>query len=107
MTLEITPTKFDDGSITTEVYRKPTKLPVTWNSEISKRYKRNTTNTELHRAWKIASHFDQEIVHIKSKFISAGFPIRFIESVVRDEKQRMRTALFRHGYLTRMKMTNS
>ena len=92
MTLEIAPTKFldtrivysDDGSISTEVYRKPTKLPVTWNSKIPKRYKRNTINTELHRAWKIASHFDREISLIKLKFTNAGFPIKFIESVVRD-----------------------
>ena len=48
LTIEISPTKFLDtqlvnlnGKIETKVYRKPTKLPVPWSSNIPKRYKRN------------------------------------------------------------------
>ena len=39
---------------------------------------------ELHRASKIASSFDNEVLRIKKKFLSAGFPICFINSVVED-----------------------
>ena len=96
MTVEISPTKFldtklvysDNGSITTEVYRKPTKLPVPWSSKVPKRYKRNTINTELHRAKRIASNFDHEIVMIKSKFKTAGFPLRFTNSLIKDFQQK-------------------
>ena len=63
--IEINPNKFLDseiienkGVIETKVYRKTTKLPVPWSSNILKRYKRNTTNTDLCRAKRIAASFD-------------------------------------------------
>ena len=97
MTIEISPVKFldtrlvysCDGTISTEVYRKATKLPVPWNSKIPKRYKRNTINTELHRAYRISSNFAQEIVEIKAKVTKAGFPEKFTESVIRDFMQKI------------------
>ena len=48
------------------------------------RYRRNAITGELHRANKIASTFDKEVLRIKKKFLSAGFPIRFINTVVED-----------------------
>ena len=53
-------------------------------SKIPKRYKRNTISGDLHRSRKIASNFDIEIRAIKAKYNKAGYPRRFIESVIRD-----------------------
>ena len=73
-----------DGSIRTSVYTKDNKYPVFWSSKVPKRYKRNAINGELHRATKISSNFDREVSKIKQKFKNVGFPIKFIESVIRD-----------------------
>ena len=69
LTIEISPVKFLDtqlvnlnGKIERKVYRKLNKLPVSWSSNIPKRYKRNAINGDLHRAKRIATDFDQEIV---------------------------------------------
>ena len=60
--IEINPNKFLDteiiekkGVIETRVYRKTTKLPVPWASNILKRYKRNTITTDLYHAKRIAT----------------------------------------------------
>ena len=89
LTIEINPNKFLDteiienkGVIETKVYRKTTKLPVPWASNISKRYKRNTINTDLYRAKRIATNLDNELVIIKRKFLAADYPHRFINSVI-------------------------
>ena len=88
LTIEISPTKFLDtqlvnlnGKIETKVYRKPTKLPVPWSSNIPKRYKRNAINGDLHRSTRIATDFEKEIIEIKKKFLAANFSSRFINSV--------------------------
>ena len=72
LTIEVNPNKFLDteiidnkGAIETKVYRKTTKLPVPWALNIPKWYKRNTINTDLHRAKRIASNLDNELVIIK------------------------------------------
>ena len=63
---------------------KPGKLPVFWSSKVPKRYKRNAITGELHRARRIASDFEKETTRIKKKFLSVGFPSRFVESVISD-----------------------
>ena len=63
------------------MYTKSTKLPVPWSSSISKRYKRNTINTDLYRAKRIATNLDNELVIIKKKFLAADYPHRFIDCV--------------------------
>ena len=72
LAIEINPNKFLDAeiienerAIETKVYRKTTKLPVPWTSNISKRYKRNTINTDLYRTKRIASNLDNELFIIK------------------------------------------
>ena len=70
------------GVIETKVYRMITKLPVSWASNIPKRYKRNTINTDLYRAKRIATNLDNELVIIKKKFLAANYPHRFINSVI-------------------------
>ena len=81
------PTKFLDteiirsnGKITTQVYNKMKKLHVNWTLKIPVRYKRNAIKGELHRAKKIASNFDIEIV--VNKYTAAGFPSRFVLSIM-------------------------
>ena len=89
LTLEMDPTKFLDteiirsnGKITTQVYNKLKKLPVHWTLKIPVRYKRNAITRELHRAKKTASHFDMEIKRIVNKYTVAGFPSRFVHSII-------------------------
>ena len=46
------------------------------------RYKRNAIIGELHRAKKIVSNFDIEIKRIVNKYTAAGFPSRFVLSII-------------------------
>ena len=93
LTIEINPKRFLDtrvitknGKIETAVYRKCTKLPVPWSSNIAKRYKRNAINPDLHRSKRISTNFDQEIYRIKKKFLAADCPQKFVESVIRNSE---------------------
>ena len=61
-----------DGITTTSVYTKENKIPVFWSSRVPKMYKRNAINGELHRASKIASNFDAELIRIRRKFSDVG-----------------------------------
>ena len=63
----------------TAIYRKSTKLPVPWSSNISKRYKRNATNADLGRSKRIFTNFDKEIYRI-----SSNYPQKFVERVIRN-----------------------
>ena len=74
----------NEGVVTTQVYRKENKKTVPWVSKIPKRYKRNTISWDLHRSRRIASNFDIEVRAVKAKYNKAGYPRRFIESVIRD-----------------------
>ena len=73
-----------NGTIETSVHIKENKIPVFWSSKVPKRYKRNAINGELHRASKITSKFENEIIRIKKKFKNVGYPTKFTESVIRD-----------------------
>ena len=68
--------------IITEFVSNNFKLPPHWSSKIPKRYKRNIINGELHRAKQIASNFDKEINRIRLKYTNAGYPIKFLNSVI-------------------------
>ena len=89
LTIEINPNKFldteiidNEGTFETKVYRKTTKLPVPWASNVPKRYKRNIVNTDLYRAKRIASNLDNELVIIKKKFLAADYPHKFVNSII-------------------------
>ena len=89
LTLDFDPTKFLDteiirsnGKPATQMYNKMKKLPVHWTSKIPVRYKRNAVISELHRVKKIASNFDIEIKRIVNKYTAAGFPTRFVRSII-------------------------
>ena len=80
-------TKLEDGEngiYTFSVNRRKNKYPMHWSSKVPKRYKRNAILGDLHRAKRISADFKNEKELIKQKFISAGFPLRFVDSVVRD-----------------------
>ena len=89
LTVEINPNKFldteiieNEGVIETKVYRMTTKLPVPWASNIPKRYKKNTINTDLYRTKPIASNLDNELATIKIKFLAADYFHKLINSVI-------------------------
>ena len=56
--------------IGTWLHRKKTKLPTPSESNIPKRYKRNTTKVKLYRAKCILSNFTNEVTLIRNKFKS-------------------------------------
>ena len=91
LTIETNPQRFLDteithinGTIETRVHRKKTKLPIPWTSNIPKRYMRNSIKTELYRAKRISSIFTSEVTVIRNKFESAGYPKRFVNSIIRE-----------------------
>ena len=85
LTVEKSPSKFLDtrllinnGIYETQVYRKETKIPTHWCSNIPIRYKRNAVSVGLHRSKQISSNFDTEVQIIKSKCKSVGYPLPFM-----------------------------
>ena len=73
-----------DGPCETKVYRKPNKVPLHWHSKTPVRYKRNAIIGDLFRAKRISSCFEDEIETIRLKFVTAGFPVKFVNSVIRN-----------------------
>ena len=99
-TIEVQPTKFldtmliqQDKNISTRVYRKENKFPVHWSSKVPKKYKRNAINGDLSRASKISDNITEEITIIKNKFIKADFPMKFINSVISQFKEKEESKL--------------
>ena len=91
LTIETNPQRLLDTEIThingtkeTRVHRKKTKSPIPWTSNIPKRYKINSIKTELYRAKPISSNFTSEVTVIRNKFKSAGYPKRFVNSIIRE-----------------------
>ena len=94
LTVQVNPNRFFDTEIVEKegifyirIYRTITKLPVSWESNIPKRYKRNIINTELQGAKKIASNFNEALLLIKRKFIAVCYPIKFTEGFIRTFRQ--------------------
>ena len=91
LTIETSPSRFlvaeiisNNGMIETQVYRKKIKLPTPWTYNISKRCKQNTIKAELHRANCISSSNTNEVTLIRNKLKSAGYPMRFVNSVTHE-----------------------
>ena len=70
------------GVCATKVYRKPNKVPLHWFSKTPIRYKRNAIIGDLHRSKNISSYFKDEVELIRKKYVNAGFPVRFVNSVI-------------------------
>ena len=62
------------------MYRKETKMPMQWSSNIHKMYKKNAISLDLHQSKQILSNFDTEVQIIKSKFKSVHYPLLFIDN---------------------------
>ena len=70
--------------IQTWAHRNKTKLPTPWTFNIPKRYKKNTIKSELYEATRISSNLTSEIILIKYNFKLAGYPMRFLNSVIHE-----------------------
>ena len=64
-------------------------MPVHWTSKIPKRYKRNAINGDLNRSYRISMKVDHEKEIIREKYHLAGFPTRFVDSVIYQFHQRL------------------
>ena len=80
----VTKLTYENGEISTSVFRSDKKVPVHWSSKIPKKFKRNAVNVDLYRAKNIASDFSMEKKIVVEKFESAGFPSRFVTSVIKS-----------------------
>ena len=80
LTLDEKPSYFLDTVVSNEGGDIKTIVHVKEN----KRCKRNAIKGELHRASKISSNFNAEVDRFKRKFVDVGYPIKLIESVIRD-----------------------
>ena len=49
-----------------------------WSSKIPTIYKQNAITSELYRAKKITMDIDKKLQRIKTKFLHAGYPVKFI-----------------------------
>ena len=79
---------YKKNSITTKVYRDKRMLPVHWSSQIPKRYNRNAITSDLNAATRMVSVPGNEIPEIKRKFLSTDYPLRFINSVIKQFSQK-------------------
>ena len=86
--LDVLVTRNNLGIISTSLYRKPTYsgLYLKWESFVPKKYKRGLVNCLVHRAWQICSsyeNFHKEIKFIRSVLTANGYPVNFIDIVVK------------------------
>ena len=81
--------KIVNGKVETSVYWKPNKMPVHWTSKVPKCYKRNAINGDLNRSYQISMNFDHEKEIIREKYHLAGFPTRFVDSVIHQFHQKL------------------
>ena len=88
LTVEVNPSKFldtkihrDNNEIKCFTYHKEMKLPFHWTSAVPKHYKKNVIIGDLHRVNNLSSNFEQEVGIIRNKYIKAGYPFRFINSI--------------------------
>ena len=85
--------------IETRVHNKKTKLTTLWTYNIPKRHKWNTIKAELYRAKRISLNFTIEVTLIRNKFKSAGYPMRFVNSVVKLKQMRTMNSSFHLDFL--------
>ena len=83
-----TKTIYEDNQIKTKVHRNERKLPVHWTLKIPKRYKQNAINADLNSAAQIASTFAEDTPTIKQKFLSADYPLRFVNSTIKQVNEK-------------------
>ena len=91
LTIEINSSKFlvakiaqNKNEIKCFSHHKDNKLPFHWKSAVPRNYKKNVIVGDLHRANKISSDLEKEISIIKAKYLKAGYPNGFIDSIIND-----------------------
>ena len=62
----------------------PTKLPLSWTSNTPKGYQINNINAHSYQSKRIPRNFHDEINHIRNKFTSTVYPLKFINSVINN-----------------------
>ena len=65
-----------------EKYRKTSVLAVPWVSNIPKRYKKNSINTDSYRAKRVVLNLDNELIITKNKFLAAVYSHKLTNSVI-------------------------
>ena len=68
-------------------HNKDYKLPFHWKSAVPRNYKNNVIVVDLHHANKISSNLEKEISITKAKYLKAGYPSGFIDSIINDFHQ--------------------
>ena len=89
-TVEVNPTKLLDteivmkgANVETKLIHKETKLPTHWSTKTPKKFKRNAINGNFHTAWMISSNFEAEVKILRDRFLTAKYPLKFINSVIK------------------------
>ena len=88
-TVEVNPSKFldtkiyrDSNEIKCVAYHKEMKLPFHWTSAVPKHYEKNVIIGDLHHVKNLSSNFEQEVRIKRNKYVKAGYPFHFINSVI-------------------------
>ena len=55
-----------------------------WRSKTPVCYKRNAIIGDLNRAKRKSTKFEEELKIIRKKFVTAGFPSKFVDSIIRN-----------------------
>ena len=58
------------------------KLSFHWTFPVLTHFKKNAIIEDLHRVKNLSSNFEQEVRMIRNKYIKAGYPFHFINSVI-------------------------
>ena len=58
------------------------KLPFHWTSAVLKHYEKNVIIGDLHHVKNLSSNFEQEVRIKRNKYVKAGYPFHFINSVI-------------------------
>ena len=64
-------------------HHKDKKLPFHWKPAVPRNCKKNVIVGHLHRANKISSALEKEVSIIKAKYLKAGYPNGFIDSILK------------------------
>ena len=112
LTIEINLSKFLDTKIVRNKIEikcfsnhKDNKLPFHWKSDVPRNYNKNVIVGDLHRANKISSDLEKHISIIKAKYLKAGYPNGFIDSIINDFHQNKEDFLITQSLLEEWKIS--
>ena len=73
-----------------------------WKSTLSRSYEKNVIVGDFHRANKISSDLENKISIINAKYLKAGYPNGFIDSINHYLKSRKKL-VFRYDFVKKIK----